>query len=232
MKVLAINSSSRSDNISKTKLMLNHLTKGMIDTGADVEIIDLRNKNIKYCIGCYSCWHKTPGKCALNDDMTNELFSKWEEADIVVYASPLFCHHMNAVMTTFQERLLPITLPCIEKKGDKSTLHHRSKLPKIVILSVCGFPDISEFNLLSNYMKYSCDNYLIAEIYRSASGSMQEKRYKQKLDDILNAAEQAGKELIISQKINPETLKRITQPIGDYDVITNRINKHWEEIID
>ena len=65
MKVLAINSSSRNDKTSKTKLMLNHLVKGIKKAGADVKIIDLRSKKIKNCIGCMSCWTKTPGKCIL-----------------------------------------------------------------------------------------------------------------------------------------------------------------------
>ena len=59
MKVLAINSSARIGGQSKTELMLNHLVEGMRDAGATVEIINLYKKNVKNCIGCFTCWTKT-----------------------------------------------------------------------------------------------------------------------------------------------------------------------------
>ncbi len=89
MKVLALNSSARTGSNSKTELMLNHLVKGMRQAGAEVETINLREKKIKVCIGCYNCWTKTPGRCIHQDDMTEELFSKWLAADICIYAVAL-----------------------------------------------------------------------------------------------------------------------------------------------
>ncbi len=77
MKILSINSSPRDGGQSKTELMLNHLVEGMQEAGADVEVVNLREKKIKYCIGCFTCWTKTPGKCIHKDDMTKELFPKW-----------------------------------------------------------------------------------------------------------------------------------------------------------
>jgi hypothetical protein len=47
MKVLALNSSARTGGQSKTKLMLNHLVEGMREAGADVDGVNLREKNIK-----------------------------------------------------------------------------------------------------------------------------------------------------------------------------------------
>ena len=44
MKILAINSSPRSGGRSKTELMLNHLVKGMRDAGAEVDVVNLREK--------------------------------------------------------------------------------------------------------------------------------------------------------------------------------------------
>jgi len=61
MKILALNSSPRGDGQSKTELMLTHLVKGMREAGAEVEIVDLRMKSIKHCIGCFTCWTKNTG---------------------------------------------------------------------------------------------------------------------------------------------------------------------------
>ena len=85
MKVLTINSSPRGGGRSKTELMLNYLVEGMQDAGAEVNGVNLREKKIKNCIGCFTCWSKTPGKCVHNDDMTNEIFPKLLNSDLIVY---------------------------------------------------------------------------------------------------------------------------------------------------
>ena len=90
MRILALNSSPRSGGESKTEMMLNYLVEGMRDAGAEVEIVNLCEKKIKNCIGCLTCWSKTPGKCIHKDDMTQELLPKWRSSDLVVYASPLY----------------------------------------------------------------------------------------------------------------------------------------------
>ena len=111
MKILALNSSPRTDGESKTEIMLNALVNGMREAGAEVEVVALRKKRINFCAGCFSCWTKTQGTCIHKDDMTRELFPKWLEADLVVYASPLYHFTVNAAMKAFIERTLPILEP-------------------------------------------------------------------------------------------------------------------------
>ena len=123
MKVLAINSSLRKGGESRTEMMMNHLVEGMRETGAEVEVVHLREKKIRYCIGCYTCMTKTPGKCSLKDDMTNELFPKWLESDLVVYATPLFHHTVNAPMKAFIERTFPICEPFLEQDESGRWVH-------------------------------------------------------------------------------------------------------------
>ena len=77
MKVLALNSSPRGEGQSQTEFLLTHLVQGMQEAGAEVEVVALRKKTIKNCIGCFTCWTKTPGICIHQDDMTKELFPKW-----------------------------------------------------------------------------------------------------------------------------------------------------------
>ena len=47
MKILALNSSPRRGRQSKTEMMLNWLVDGMRDSGAEVEIVNFRDKRIK-----------------------------------------------------------------------------------------------------------------------------------------------------------------------------------------
>ena len=123
MKVLALNSSPRVGADSKTEWMLDHLLQGMADAGAAVEAVVLKDRKIKLCRGCFTCWTKTPGTCILKDDMTSELLPKWMAADLVVYASPLYHYTFNAQMKAFIERTLPILEPFLEEGADNRTDH-------------------------------------------------------------------------------------------------------------
>ena len=231
MKVLALNSSPRVKGQSKTELLLSHLVKGMKEAGAEVEVVELRKKKINYCKGCYTCWTKTPGICVHKDDMALELYPKWLESDIVVYASPLYYYGVNAEMKAFIERTLPILIPYL-KRGKNRTAHPlRSRFPQTVVLSVAGFPDDSVFESLRFWNKtvFGHGGGLLAEIYRPAAESMV---YSGKRDTILNAVEQAGRELIQDKKVSPSTMAVITQPIAEPDVIADIANIAWQPMID
>lgn len=232
MKVMAINSSLRGGGQSRTELMLTHLVKGMREAGAEVEVVNLHKKKIKYCIGCYTCMTKTPGTCVINDDMTKELFPKWLESDLVVYATPLFHHTVNAPMKTFLERTWPAMLPFFEKHSD-GRWHHpwRHKPPAAVFLSVCGFFEESAFGALSHYANFLWGKNLIAEIYRPAAMNMTQPGNEDIRDEILEAIRQAGRELIDSRKISPETMERITQPLGDLDTSAEIATLYWKTCI-
>lgn len=233
MKILALNSSPRAGELSKTALMLSRLVEGMRDAGAEVELVNLREKNIKDCAGCFTCWTKTPGVCIHKDDMTRELYPKWLESDIAVYATPLYHYAMTASLKTFQERTLPSSMPFFEIRDTR--MHHpdRGKCPAIVVLSVCGMPDEAHFGPLSAHMRYcfSHDNRLLAEIYRPAAEVMTNDFLREKTDDILNATAQAGRELVRNRKISPQTLARITQPLVEPGFYTGVVNVYWKTCI-
>ncbi len=229
MKVLAINSSARSDGISKTGMMLDALAQGMRDAGAEVEVIPLRKKKVNNCIGCFTCWTKTPGVCVHKDDMTNELFPKWLEADVVVYATPLYHFTVNAALKAFIERTLPILEPFMVQGNGRTAHPLRQKPPRIVVLSVAGFPEASIFAQLSSYVNFLFNKGLIAEIYRPGAEGM--ALVPEIAKDILDATAQAGRELVESSKISDVTMTRITQPIADFRASAKITNAFWKTCI-
>jgi multimeric flavodoxin WrbA len=222
MKVLGLNSSARSGGESKTDLMLKHLVNGMREAGADVETVNLREKNIKNCVGCFTCMTKTPGTCVLKDDMTRDLFPKWLESDLVIYATPLFHHTVNATMKTFIERTWPVCEPFLVEKEGRWFHPLRSKHPGVVVLSVCGFPAMSAFGGLTHYVKFLYEaqekGMLWAEIYRPGAEFMMYRNNKQK--DILDATIQAGTELVETHRY---TRRHFTEPWR----LTGFLRKHW-----
>ena len=234
MKVMAINSSARTGSgESKTELMLNSLIAGMRQAGAEVELVNLREKKVRYCQGCFTCWTKTPGICIHKDDMTNELFPKWVESDLAIYASPLYHFHVNAHMKTFIERTLPNLEPYLVPDETGATRHPRryEKTPGAVFLSVAGFPEMHIFDQLSSWARYIFKDNLKAEIYRPAAELLATPLGKSKGSEILQATEQAGRELIENGTVSSQTMEAITQTMGNTEDIGVMANMFWRTCI-
>ena len=231
MKILALNSSPRAGGQSQTELMLDHLVEGMQKAGAEVQVVNLHEKKINYCIGCYTCWTKTPGKCLHKDDMTKELFPKWIDSDIAVYATPLYNYTLNAEMKTFIERTLPFLQPFFEQRENRSTHPVRHTPPGAVVLSVAGFIEMTVFDLLSQYVQFLMGrhNKLLAEIYRPAAESLSRNENAKKA--VLAATVQAGRELVKTRQVSADTLKQIQQPIVDFDTFALVGNAFWKTCI-
>ena len=232
MKVLALNSSPRGQGQSKTELMLTHLVQGMQEAGAEVEVINLRKKKINFCIGCFTCWTKTPGVCVHQDDMTKEIYPKWLAADLAVYATPLYHFTVNANMKAFIERTLPGIEPFLVERDGKTSHPLREKLPSAVMLSVAGFPEIAVFDQLSSWTRFIYRDRLWAEIYRPAAETLASMPDHDSSKDILAATVQAGRELVTNQAVTPETMARVVQPVMEDNKIMHMMgNMFWKSCI-
>jgi multimeric flavodoxin WrbA/putative sterol carrier protein len=233
MKILAICSSPKGGGKSNTELLLNHLAIGMREAGGKVRIVNLREKTVKTCLGCFNCWTKTPGRCIQEDDMTRELLPLIPASDLVVYATPLYNRTMNATMSNFRERQLPLLQPFSEKRDEKYARMLRRKLPPVVWLSVCGHPQESEFEALSQFLNSTQhpDIPIVAEIYRTSAEALKHPVFKQNLRDILYATAQAGRELVQSLEISKETLERIKQPLNNPQGLVIIGNFMWRTCI-
>lgn len=100
MKVLIINGSPRKDG--NTSVALNEMTKVFEEQGIEAEVVQIGNKDVRGCIACNTC--ATKGKCVF-DDVVNELAPKFEEADGLVVASPVYYASANATLIACLDRL-------------------------------------------------------------------------------------------------------------------------------
>lgn len=232
MKVLALNSSARVGDVSKTEIMLDSLVEGMKEAGATVEIINLSKKKIKYCIGCFTCWTKTPGKCVHKDDMTKEIYPKLVDCDLCILATPLYHYTVNAQMKTFIERTLPMAQPFFVKRDGVTRHPLRHEPPPVAVISVAGFPEESVFDQLKSYVNYLYRDRLVAEIYRSSAEMLRRPPTNDSMRDVLEATFQGGRELVETMKISPETMVRIKKPMTDFDRMAPLGNLAWQTCID
>ena len=99
-KVVVISTSLRSG--SNSHAMAEHFAEGAKVAGHDVELISLQGKEIKFCIGCLSC-QKT-GACVFNDDVP-AIMDSVLNADVVVWATPIYYYEMSGQMKTLIDRM-------------------------------------------------------------------------------------------------------------------------------
>lgn len=100
MKVLIINGSPRVQG--NTTVAVKEMEKVFEENGVEVETVQIGNKDIRGCIACGTC--STKEKCVF-DDVVNELAPKFEEADGLVIASPVYYASANATLIACLDRL-------------------------------------------------------------------------------------------------------------------------------
>ncbi len=73
----------------------------------DLHVINTDNLNIHPCIGCNTCWLKTPGICVLKDDY-EEILKAYLNYDEVIFLSGTALGFVNHQMKNLIDRLLPL----------------------------------------------------------------------------------------------------------------------------
>lgn len=139
MKVLIINGSPRVNG--NTSVAVREMEKVFAEEGVETEVVQVGNKDIRGCIACGYCGEN--GKCLFND-VVNELASKFEEADGLVVASPVYYASANATLIACLTRLFYST--------------HFDKSMKVGASVVCArrggcsatFDELNKFFTISN----------------------------------------------------------------------------------
>jgi multimeric flavodoxin WrbA len=121
IKVLGVSGSARDElDMAQEKSNSEELLMICLDEcrrlGADTELIKLRKYDIKHCKACYSttntqchfycsCYPKgTPAA----DDMSNVLYDKILEADVIIFASPVNNFKISTLMSAFVDRCISL----------------------------------------------------------------------------------------------------------------------------
>ncbi|SFR84228.1 flavodoxin family protein [[Clostridium] aminophilum] len=140
-KVLIINGSPRVGG--NTSIAIDEMVKIFEDEGVETEVVQVGNKDIRGCISCESCFEK--GKCVF-DDIVNELATKFEAADGLVVASPVYYSSANATLIACLDRLFYSThfdktmkvgasVVCARRGGLSATFDELNKY-----FTICGMP--------------------------------------------------------------------------------------------
>ena len=99
-KVIVISTSLRHG--SNSDMLAEKFAEGAKAAGNEVEKISLVGKNIQFCKGCMAC--QKMGRCVIKDDV-NDIMAKVLNADVVVWAPPIYYYEMSGQMKTLIDRM-------------------------------------------------------------------------------------------------------------------------------
>lgn len=97
--ILVISTSLRKN--SNSEALADSFCKGAEQGGNVVEKISLKEKSIGFCKGCFACLEK--GSCIIADDAV-EIVKKMHDADVIVFATPIYYYEMSGQMKTLLDR--------------------------------------------------------------------------------------------------------------------------------
>ena len=100
LKVVGINGSVRKDG--NTAILIKAVFDELEKEGIETELVQLSDKEIKGCMGCFACKQKK--QCIIKDDFFNECFNKIVNADGIILGSPVYSADISSKMKAFLER--------------------------------------------------------------------------------------------------------------------------------
>lgn len=139
--ILVITGSSRKDGNST--LLAKAFIEGAEHTGNKIMLFDVAKKKVNPCIACNTCL--TKGRCVYNDDF-NELIPMLQNADIIVFSSPLYWFTFSAQLKAVIDRMYSV-----QNISNKQS-----------VLITCGQTDnmndfegiIKSYELMANYLEW------------------------------------------------------------------------------
>jgi multimeric flavodoxin WrbA len=227
MKILAINASYRGDK-GHTRFLIDKLFAGAEAAGAECQVVTLSRLKINRCLACGQCQAAEHYLECVHDgkDDVAAVFRQMAEADIVVYATPVYVFGLSGLLKTFLERFYG--------RGDSRDLrvsksglmfHH-------VDYAICSKPFVtlvccdnlegetprnvlSYFRTFSRFLDAPQVGVLVRNSGRLSGHGHDPEREKQvpKILDVYTAYQQAGRELATEGRIRRSTERHANQEI-------------------
>ncbi|MBT9775387.1 flavodoxin family protein [Clostridium sp. MCC353] len=151
-KILAISGGGRPNG--NTAQLVKEFVKGTLDAGHKTEVIPLNKIQVNGCIGCNACRYGKP--CVQKDDF-NDLVPKIKEADLIVFASPLYFWTISSKIKAFIERFY-----CIAEQDPNPPLGRYEKYPihDCALLMTSADNYFWTFEQVVSYYKFTLINYI------------------------------------------------------------------------
>lgn len=166
--------------------------KGAVEAGHQVETISLTETEVKGCLGCNACRYEKP---CIQKDGFNGLVPKIKEADLIVFASPLYFWTISAKLKAFIERFY-----CMAQEDADPPFGRYEKYPMkdSVLLMTAADNFFWTFEQATSYYQFAVLNYIgFADKGMLLSGGCGDSNGKPNIKNTehLEAAYQFGKSI-------------------------------------
>lgn len=145
MKVVALNSSARKDG--NTAILLNFVLDELKKEGIQTELIQLAGKSISGCRACYKCVENKDRRCAVKNDILNDIIAKMENADGILLGSPTYFSDVSTGMRAFIERCGLVA------RANDYMFKRKVGASVVAVRRIGAIPAFNSMNLFLHYMQ-------------------------------------------------------------------------------
>ncbi len=228
MNAVVIQGSPKRDE-GNTFSILSPFIDGMKEAGANVDLVFAKDYSIESCKGCFYCMFKSPGDCCIKDDM-QLFYQKLKNADIWIFASPVYFGGFASSIRKILERLSPLLEPSFQNYNGITGHPWRetTMVKKIALVASCGSLELINFDSLISELQCICKKcgksgilntkYAGALLFRNAQDFLSVPDLKDVHQSLKHAAKEAGKELITSDHISSTFQDIIKEKIDQLSV--------------
>lgn len=200
MNILVINGSPKAER-SNTWQLAKAFLEGMNESGETIEAqtLTVSQMNIRPCLGCFSCWSKTPGECCIADDM-GQVIEKLLWADVTVWSFPLYYFSVPGPLKNLIDRQLPLILPFMSPDGGESgSGSHPTRFDmsgkKTVVISTCGFYTAEgNYDGVCSLFDHQCGKGNYTTLFCGQGELFRVPELRQRTEEYLGYVRRAGKE--------------------------------------
>ena len=224
MKILVINGSPKKEN-SDTMHITRAFLEGMNEAGGnEVKTIDVIDKHIEYCRGCFACM-RNGGDCIHNDDM-RPILEEILESDLLIFSYPLYCYGMPAPLKALLDRTLPLSSMAMHKVGERYEHVGQADFSHLKYLMICGcgFPN-SQDNFEPAVAQFKLcfpNNHTMITVPESPMFKAPEAA--EVTAPRLELVAEAGKQYAETGRIDEALLSEICSPMIPEDVYAQIVN--------
>jgi multimeric flavodoxin WrbA len=225
MKVLALNGSLRGAK-GVTGRILQSIGEGVGQAGGAWGVVNLSDLTIEGCRACNHCQRAKTYRCILDDkDDVAGVFARMEDADLLIYASPVYVFGVSSLLKRFIERIhsrAPVDEVLLTKSGLFFHATQRSLSGKpFVSIVVCDNVENLTVRNTREYLRIFgrfMDAPRVAHVERRSAAAWlaalegTDKRARKRAESVLSAYVRAGEELVSKGCISPSTRKKAELP--------------------
>lgn len=232
MNILVINGSPKGER-SNTYQLTKAFLAGMGESGEAMEIQELTVKrlDIRACLGCFSCWSKTPGQCCIKDDM-GQVIERMLWADVTVWSFPLYYFSVPGPLKNLIDRQLPMVLPFMSEDGGESgSGSHPARYDmsgkKTIVISTCGFYTAEgNYDGVRSLFDHICGNGNYTALFCGQGELFRVPDLRKRTDEYLGYVRQAGREYM-ADGICTETWTALKELLFPRQVFEDLADASW-----